>query len=200
MYLIGPGTILKHRFKFIQKIGQGSFGEIYSAEDLVNQGLVAVKLERWDSQKAVLRSEVQVLRKLQASPYVCRYIFCGNCEEHNFLVMELLGDSLSELRRRRPDGCFSAHTTARCHFPSTPPRIPPKFIRLASSICSISTLGRSHPRAAAQPGGADGAGAGGDPRGRLPPPRREALQLRHGQGLPPPSDPSSRPPHSHVGF
>ena len=38
---------------------------------------------------------------------------CGHFEDHNYLVMELLGENLSELRRRRPGGRFSLWTTVR---------------------------------------------------------------------------------------
>jgi hypothetical protein len=38
---------------------------------------------------------------------VCRYVHCGHFEDHNYLVMELLGENLSELRRKRPNGKFS---------------------------------------------------------------------------------------------
>ena len=42
---------------------------------------------------------------------VARYIGCGRFNDHNFIAMELLGDSLSDLRRARPKGAFSMHTT-----------------------------------------------------------------------------------------
>jgi tau tubulin kinase len=88
---------------------------------------VAIKLERIDSKKQILRLEVAVLKKLQGiflcqihsfqllhsqlvmfmrleSPYVCRFITCGRFGEYNYLVMELMGENLSELRRRQPLG------------------------------------------------------------------------------------------------
>ena len=40
-------------------------------------------------------------------------VHCGHFEDHNYLVMELLGENLSELRRRRPGGRFSLWTTVR---------------------------------------------------------------------------------------
>ncbi len=43
------------------------------------------------------------------------YLHCGHFEEHNYLVMELLGMNLSELRRRLPSTrpTFSPATTVR---------------------------------------------------------------------------------------
>lgn len=42
-----------------------------------------------------------------ACPYVCRFITCGRFNEYNYMIMELLGENISELRRRQPDGKFS---------------------------------------------------------------------------------------------
>lgn len=49
----------------------------------------------------------------QDSAYVCRFITCGRFSEYNYMVMELLGENLSELRRRQPEGKFSLSTTLR---------------------------------------------------------------------------------------
>eukprot|EP00961_Rhodomonas_salina_P004149 56980-Rhodomonas_salina.3 len=111
--MVGPATVLKGKWKLVKKIGQGAFGEIYSGNDTVTHDPVAVKLERWDNKKAVLKMEVAVLKKLQHCQFACRYVHCGHFEDHNYLVMELLGENLSELRRRRPGGRFSLWTTVR---------------------------------------------------------------------------------------
>ena len=111
--LCDVGTILKGRWRLSKKVGQGAFGEIFSGVDLSTQENIAVKLERWDTKKAVLKMEVSVLKKMQQSAFVCRYVHCGHFEDHNYLVMELLGENLSELRRRRPGGRFSLATTVR---------------------------------------------------------------------------------------
>ena len=146
--MVGTGTVLKNRWKLSKKIGQGVFGEIYNGTDTTTQDPVAVKLERWDNKKAVLKMEVAVLKKLQHCQYACRYVspssllpprrpsrvfslrwvrhgnnsslsptrpqvHCGHFEDHSYLVMELLGENLSELRRRRPGGRFSLWTTVR---------------------------------------------------------------------------------------
>ena len=68
------GTVLKGRWKLVQKIGQGAFGEIFSGHDQTTLDPIAVKLERWDNKKAVLKMEVAVLKKLQHCQYACRYV------------------------------------------------------------------------------------------------------------------------------
>jgi len=100
-------SLIKQRWKVIKKIGAGAFGEIYSGKNIITSELVAIKVERVDSKKQVLKLEVAVLKKLQACPYVCRFITCGRFNEYNYMIMELLGENISELRRRQPDGKFS---------------------------------------------------------------------------------------------
>jgi tau tubulin kinase len=65
-----------------------------------------------------LKLEVAVLKKVQPSPYACRFVTCGRYGDYNYLVMELLGANLAELRRNVPDGKFSMTTTLKCgiHF------------------------------------------------------------------------------------
>ena len=46
------------------------------------------------------------------SPYVARFIGCGRQDDFNYLVMELFGKSISDLRRKRPDHTFSVATTS----------------------------------------------------------------------------------------
>eukprot|EP01119_Soliformovum_irregulare_P002945 TRINITY_DN1319_c1_g2_i2.p1 TRINITY_DN1319_c1_g2~~TRINITY_DN1319_c1_g2_i2.p1 ORF type:complete len:469 (-),score=119.60 TRINITY_DN1319_c1_g2_i2:337-1743(-) len=105
--------VIKARWKILKKIGQGAFGEIHQAKNVITGEMVAVKVERVDSKKQVLKLEVAVLKKLQECPYVCRFITCGRFTDYNYLVMELLGENLSELRRRQVDGKFSIATTLR---------------------------------------------------------------------------------------
>eukprot|EP00002_Diphylleia_rotans_P038516 TRINITY_DN8787_c0_g1_i2.p1 TRINITY_DN8787_c0_g1~~TRINITY_DN8787_c0_g1_i2.p1 ORF type:complete len:435 (-),score=92.40 TRINITY_DN8787_c0_g1_i2:122-1426(-) len=105
--------ILKGRWRLTKKIGQGAFGETYLGEDLQTKQQVAVKLESCTGQKQVLKLEVSILKKLQDCSYVCRFYNCGRTTEYNYLVMELLGENISELRRRQPANRFSVSTAMR---------------------------------------------------------------------------------------
>eukprot|EP00667_Euglena_gracilis_P006909 EG_transcript_6974 len=110
-----PGTIVKNRWKLTAKIGQGAFGETYSGYDLNSPDgqQVAIKVERWDNKKMVLKLEVMALKKLQLCPYVVKYISSGRQDDFNFLVMERLGENLAELRKKTSCGAFSMGTTLR---------------------------------------------------------------------------------------
>ncbi len=65
--VLGSNTLIKGRWRLIRKVGQGAFGEIYSGRNVVNNEMVAVKMERADSKKQVLKLEVAVLKKLQCA-------------------------------------------------------------------------------------------------------------------------------------
>lgn len=87
--IISPGTIIKKRWRVLEKIGGGGFGEIYEATDLISSQKVAVKLESVSQQKQVLKMEVTVLRKLQNKPNICKFFGCGRDELYTFVVMSL---------------------------------------------------------------------------------------------------------------
>ncbi|XP_060661111.1 tau-tubulin kinase homolog Asator isoform X2 [Drosophila nasuta] len=111
--LLQPGHVVKERWKVIRKIGGGGFGEIYEGQDLITREQVALKVESARQPKQVLKMEVAVLKKLQGKEHVCRFIGCGRNDRFNYVVMQLQGKNLAELRRAQPRGAFSLSTTLR---------------------------------------------------------------------------------------
>jgi len=110
---LASGSLIKGKWTVLKKIGQGAFGEIYSGKNIMDGEPIAIKVERLDAKKPVLRLEIAVLKKLQSTPHVCRFITCGRHNDFNFMIMELLGENLSDLRRRQVDGKFSMGTTLK---------------------------------------------------------------------------------------
>lgn len=104
--------MVRDRWKLIKKIGHGAFGEIFSARNLLTGEVVAIKFEKVGDRE-VLKLEVAVLKKLQSCPYVVRFISCGRHRDYNYMVMELLGENISELRRCQPNGRFSMLTSLK---------------------------------------------------------------------------------------
>ncbi|XP_072758924.1 tau-tubulin kinase homolog Asator isoform X2 [Anoplolepis gracilipes] len=111
--LLQPGHVVKERWKVVRKIGGGGFGEIYEGLDLMTKEQVALKVESARQPKQVLKMEVAVLKKLQGKDHVCRFIGCGRNDRFNYVVMQLQGKNLAELRRAQPRGAFSLSTTLR---------------------------------------------------------------------------------------
>ncbi|XP_025834848.1 tau-tubulin kinase homolog Asator isoform X3 [Agrilus planipennis] len=111
--LLQPGHVVKERWKVVKKIGGGGFGEIYEGLDLITREQVALKVESARQPKQVLKMEVAVLKKLQGKEHVCRFIGCGRNDRFNYVVMQLQGKNLAELRRAQPRSAFSLSTTLR---------------------------------------------------------------------------------------
>lgn len=131
--LLQQGHIVKERWKVIRKIGGGGFGEIYEGHDLVTKENVALKVESARQPKQVLKMEVAVLKKLQGKEHVCRFIGCGRNDRFNYVVMQLQGKNLAELRRAQPRGAFSLSTTLRLGV---------QILRAIESIHSVGFLHR----------------------------------------------------------
>ncbi|XP_036928331.1 tau-tubulin kinase 2 isoform X2 [Acanthopagrus latus] len=106
-------SLVKERWKVTKKIGGGGFGEIYEAVDLLTRINVALKVESAQQPKQVLKMEVAVLKKLQGKDHVCRFVGCGRNDRFNYVVMELQGRNLADLRRSMTRGTFSISTTLR---------------------------------------------------------------------------------------
>ncbi|XP_051941480.1 tau-tubulin kinase 2 isoform X2 [Hippocampus zosterae] len=106
-------ALVKERWKVVKKIGGGGFGEIYEALDLLTRVSVALKVESAQQPKQVLKMEVAVLKKLQGKDHVCRFVGCGRNDRFNYVVMELQGRNLADLRRSMSRGTFSISTTLR---------------------------------------------------------------------------------------
>ena len=84
------------KYKADSKIGQGSFGKIYSSHNINTGELFALKLEKRNRGNSLLEIETYFLCYLKGEgiPYIKSYGFSG---EYNVLVMELLGKSLETL-------------------------------------------------------------------------------------------------------
>ena len=90
------GKILFKNYKLKKKIGEGSFGKIYTAINVNNKEEYAVKLESRDLSRSLLEIEGYILNHLKAFGLPEIELFgCNN--EYNILIMELLGQSLENL-------------------------------------------------------------------------------------------------------
>lgn len=97
---ITESKIYFSKYKPEKKIGEGSFGKIYSAVNINTNENFALKMETREGGQNLLESEAYVLCYLKGEgiPSVKSYGFSG---DHNILVMELLGKSLEDLFQER---------------------------------------------------------------------------------------------------
>jgi len=80
-----------------QRIGGGSFGDIYLGTNVNNGEEVAIKLECIQSRHPQLAHEYTVLRYLQGDVGIPRVYWFGKEGDYNVMVMDILGPSLEDL-------------------------------------------------------------------------------------------------------
>ncbi|ELP89798.1 casein kinase, putative, partial [Entamoeba invadens IP1] len=89
------------QYRLIHKMGGGSFGEIYSAENTVNNTKCAVKLERTDKKPQQLFFESRIYSLLTGYVGFPKIMYYGTEGEYNAIVMQLLGPSLEDLMKAK---------------------------------------------------------------------------------------------------
>ena len=100
---IGIWRVVKH-------IGHGGYGEIYEVVSRDGEGPYAMKVEMRNAKKRGMSEEIRFLEKLQGSPCFPQFITSGVTPEFKYFVMELLGPSLSAVRRVLPAQRYSTFT------------------------------------------------------------------------------------------
>ena len=95
------GTILFHKYTLIKKLGEGSFGRIYSAKENSTNNWYAIKLENKNRSQNLLESEAYIMSYLNGPriPMVKSFGYTG---DYNVLIMELMGKSLEDLFESMP--------------------------------------------------------------------------------------------------
>jgi serine/threonine protein kinase len=90
-------TFCDGRFVLKRKLGAGSFGEVYEAEDTEQHQRVAVKLESMDAKIPQLVHESHVYTALQDCIGIAPLFWSGSEESFNGMAISLLGKSLADL-------------------------------------------------------------------------------------------------------
>ncbi|CAJ0566455.1 unnamed protein product, partial [Mesorhabditis spiculigera] len=98
------------RFIVRKKLGEGSCGSVWAVDTIPGAVKYAMKVEPFQKTKEeeILRMELYVLKKLQTSKHVPRFVASGD-----FMVMTLLGKDLVDCRRKCRGRKVSAQTTLR---------------------------------------------------------------------------------------
>ena len=88
------GQILFHKYLIVKKLGEGSFGSVYSAKE--NNNWYAIKFENKNKGQNLLEKEAYIMSYLNGPriPLVKSFGYSG---DNNVLIMELMGKSLEEL-------------------------------------------------------------------------------------------------------
>ena len=104
------GQTLGSRWRVRRRVGKGTFSEIYEAADMKQERgadgrhpHVAIKVAREGQKRSMLLHEEEVLKALQDSQVVPTLVELGRDGSTHYLVMQLLGENLSNMRRLTPD-------------------------------------------------------------------------------------------------
>ena len=90
-----PQGKMIEEYRVDQHIGHGGYGEIYSVLDTKSEKMYAMKVEMKSAGKQGLEQEVNFFRKLKPSLLFPEFVYFNSNSEFRFLVMELLGPSIS---------------------------------------------------------------------------------------------------------
>src|SRR4051812_14624709 len=85
---LASGDVFAERYRMVTRIGQGSSGDVWRADDLVLQTPVALKLLHFANANARLRAlkDIRSARQI-TDPAVCRIFDVGEAEGHAFFSM-----------------------------------------------------------------------------------------------------------------
>ena len=89
--------MIAHKYKLLNKLSQGSFGQVYKAKNIRTGDLVAVKIEPKSGDNKSLKSEAKIyqyLAKLDGFPQLKWY---GSTDKVTYLVTDLLDHSIYDL-------------------------------------------------------------------------------------------------------
>ena len=104
------GRIFFNKYTLIKKLGEGSFGSIYSAKSQHNW--YAIKLENKNRSQYLLENEAYIMSYLQGKriPFIKSFGYSG---DYNVLVMELMGKSLEQIFENLPIKKMSVNCVAK---------------------------------------------------------------------------------------
>jgi len=101
--------IIGKKYRIINKIGSGSFGDVYKGKNVRTGELVAIKVESLSSNSQLLKGEARIARFISNHKGFAAVKWYGVDTENTYAVFELLGSSLDIYMSRL--GKFSLRTT-----------------------------------------------------------------------------------------
>ena len=98
-------NLIFHKYKILQEIGIGAFGQVYSVQNIFSKKTFAMKTELLTSQIKYLKTEADYLVLLQGYG-IPKIITYGHNNTHNILIEELLGESLDYIFIKKNINCI----------------------------------------------------------------------------------------------
>ena len=93
--------ILDSKYELLEKLNEGSFGQVYKAKHVRTGELVAVKIERKTVSSSSLKNEAKIYQYLSKEPGFTSLKWFGSNDNIRYLVTNLLVCSLPNLIKRK---------------------------------------------------------------------------------------------------
>ena len=90
-------NLINNKYKIIEKLGAGCFGEIYKGENVRTQEYVAIKVESIANNLKMLKNESVVYQYLAGLQGVPNVKWFGKDNVNYYMVLNLLGNSLQNV-------------------------------------------------------------------------------------------------------
>ena len=113
--IIEEGTLIDG-YKIIRQIGRGGYSDLYQVQNVETGKFFAMKTERFDNIKHSLEREIEIMKLMGNSILLPKFIGTGKTEEFLYIVMELLGPSVSLVKKLCPEQKFEPYTVLKLAF------------------------------------------------------------------------------------
>uniref|UniRef100_A0A914Y6D2 non-specific serine/threonine protein kinase n=1 Tax=Panagrolaimus superbus TaxID=310955 RepID=A0A914Y6D2_9BILA len=117
--LLQPNSRLGTKYTVIQMFAGGGFGQVYRARDEDRQITVAVKVEPKNHDPGRIILEQSVLSQLKGTPNAPTLYASGTIGSNNYIIMEILGPNLSDIRKKNKSQCLSLGSALRATLQAT---------------------------------------------------------------------------------
>jgi len=93
-------NLINNKYQILNAIGFGTFGTIYKGQNIRTHEYVAIKIEKANDTFKLLKNESKIYQYLHGCPGIPSIKWFGKDTTHYYMVIELLGHSLQELKNR----------------------------------------------------------------------------------------------------
>ena len=90
--------IIANKYKIIDRLGSGSFSQLYKGENIRTKELVAIKVEPLKNETKMLKHESKIYQYLGNTIHIPQLKWFGTDDTNYYMVLSLLGNSLAYIK------------------------------------------------------------------------------------------------------